>query len=148
MDETPITVREAKEADIEVMHDWGMNNWQLWSDEDNKFYDKPSLLKMLHADSCLMLVAADGEKLIGMFIAFDLVGWALFDALYVEPSYRRNGIAKKLFDEAFRELGARGIKEFDSTVNTENADSLSFHEKYGFKKTKKFWWVVKTSQGN
>jgi ribosomal protein S18 acetylase RimI-like enzyme len=143
MNEKSIIIRKAKESDIDIIYRWGMNNWQLWSDENNKFYDKKSLLKMLHSDSCLMLIATDDGRPVGMFISFDLVTWAMFDTLYVEPTHRRRGVAKKLLAAAQTEFSVRGISEFDSVVHIDNAESLAFHEKNGFKKTQKFWWMMK-----
>lgn len=55
------------------------------------------------------------------------------EGIYVEESFRKKQIAKKLVHFAIDAFYSQRITEVGSDVNVENVDSMAFHEKIGFK---------------
>jgi len=62
-------------------------------------------------------------------------GHVYVDELWIEPSYRRNGLAKALLvkaDELAQKLSAKGIRLY---VNTENPGAQRLYQEHGFEMT-------------
>lgn len=54
------------------------------------------------------------------------------EGIYVEPDYRRSGIAKKLINEAERWGKRHSCSEIASDAEIMNETSIDFHKKVGF----------------
>jgi aminoglycoside 6'-N-acetyltransferase I len=54
------------------------------------------------------------------------------EAVYVEPEYRRRGIARELVNRCQYWAKGKGCKEFASDCELSNEDSYRFHIKIGF----------------
>jgi GNAT superfamily N-acetyltransferase len=60
-------------------------------------------------------------------------GWLFVDDLWVNPNYRRKGIARALMEEAdtlSKELDTLGLRLY---VNTDNSGGVDFYEMCGYK---------------
>ncbi|WP_040065919.1 GNAT family N-acetyltransferase [Pseudomonas batumici] len=52
--------------------------------------------------------------------------------VFVDPAYRRNGVARRLFDAVFVHAKATGVIQIHLCVNTENIRARSFYRSLGF----------------
>lgn len=141
-----IIIRAAQEKDIDILFEWGQKNWQLWTDKETKiWYERGALTEWIKKpESDLLLVAADGEALLGMCFVYDMRTWALFDAFFVEERYRGNGIGKMMFERVEDIFNARGVYDFDLLVDPDNLNALKFYERRGYKKANTYTWMIKT----
>lgn len=80
----------------------------------------------------VFVLGAQDDDLVGLCIGWvnDAVGWI---GLYVSPSHRRNGVAKKLLATAISELTALGIHVFDALATPGDRAMKSLFEAHGFK---------------
>lgn len=62
---------------------------------------------------------------------------AFLEGIYVDPRYRRHGVARALVAAAQRWGSARGCREFASDALIDNVASHRFHEAVGFKETQR-----------
>lgn len=55
--------------------------------------------------------------------------------IYVEPKFRRQGIAKKVFDELMMKLKEDGVDQVSFHVYADNLSAIALYEQYGFETT-------------
>ena len=86
--------------------------------------------------------AYDGDRLIGFtLIGLDELDGDLtaFDAgTGIIPDFRRQGLAKRMFDHALPELEARGVKRFLLEVLQRNKPAIKAYQKSGFEINREF----------
>lgn len=68
---------------------------------------------------------------------------AYVEGVYVKPAYQRQGIAKKLIDQAEDWAKQRGITQLSSDTNITNLQSIHFHEKIGFVEAERIVCYIK-----
>jgi GNAT superfamily N-acetyltransferase len=56
------------------------------------------------------------------------------DAMYVEASFRRAGVAKELFNELFDFAAAHGLSKIALRTGRGQPESVAFYEKVGFRR--------------
>lgn len=71
--------------------------------------------------------------------------WAVETTVYVDATYRRNGVGKRLYDALEEELRRRGIRNMNACIAFAahpdpflTNDSVRFHERMGFEKVAHF----------
>ena len=95
--------------------------------------------------------ALDNEKFVGWISIIYMpkvgrqngLGHLYVDELWVEPTYRRQGIANKLMkeaDELLKTTASAGIRLY---VNTENPNAKRLYEKYGFSESGTAYFMEK-----
>ncbi len=60
---------------------------------------------------------------------------AFLEAIYVQPRFRRQGVARQLLEHCRSWARDHGCAELASDVELDNTDSQHFHEHSGFKET-------------
>ena len=123
-----MNIRDATTADIDGMLD-------LWrrSDAAPSVTDSVGdVSRVVAAPSASVLVAVDGDTIIGSVIAiFD--GWrGNFYRLVVDPSQRRAGIARRLVDAGETRLRAAGAKRASALVEGQRPIAQAFWSAAGF----------------
>lgn len=138
-----ITIRKAKEQDIEIIRDiaaatWpstyldiiGQNQIDYMLD---KMYNKGELLKQL-MEGHIFLIAEDNEN------QFGFAGYSIVDheeriyklhKLYVLPSAHGKGVGKLLINEVFNQVKDAGASALQLNVNKHNK-AKDFYLKGGF----------------
>lgn len=107
------TVRTAVPADIAAV----LELWRSSAENASRPVDTPESVRvLLHRDPNALLVAADGEQLVGSVIA-GWTGWrAHLYRLAVRPDRRREGIGRALLQAAEARLTALGATRLDAMV--------------------------------
>lgn len=138
-----ITLRKAKEQDIEIIQDIAAATWpatylELIGQQQidymlDKMYNKGELLKQF-MEGHTFLIAEDGEK------QFGFAGYSIADheariyklhKLYVLPSAHGKGVGKILVNEVFNQVKDAGAAALQLNVNKNNK-AKDFYLKGGF----------------
>jgi ribosomal protein S18 acetylase RimI-like enzyme len=139
-----ITITSPRVSDAELIAIWGRENESLRDYEDDEWYS-PSLLREWIADpkEDIILVARDGDKLIGMCLVHGMRGWAYISSLYVVQEYGSQGIGTRLLTSMTEILKKRNICTIALLVNETHTETQDFYGKRGFKKCNHFRWMEK-----
>jgi len=138
-----ITLRKAKEEDIEIIRDIAAATWpstyldiigQAQIDYMlDKMYNKGELLKQF-MEGHIFLIAEDGEKQYG-FAGYSIIGHDeriyKLHKLYVLPSAHGKGVGKILINEVFNQVKDAGGNALQLNVNKHNK-AKDFYLKGGF----------------
>lgn len=65
------------------------------------------------------------------------------EGIYIKEDFRKQGIARKLFEFAFTLVKEKGCSEIASDALIDNLDSQNFHEKMGFEETERVVYFSK-----
>jgi ribosomal protein S18 acetylase RimI-like enzyme len=124
-----ITLRAGTRADIEAV----LTFWLDATAEPSNTDDADGLTGLLERSPGALVLALDGDTIVGTIVAgWD--GWrgALY-RLAVQPSYRRRGIATMLVSEAERWLHEQGVRRMHliaSRAGGETAESFWISARY------------------
>ncbi|MGM9476356.1 GNAT family N-acetyltransferase [Pedobacter sp. GSP4] len=138
-----ITLRKAKEQDIEIIRDIAAATWpstyldiigQAQIDYMlDKMYNKGELLKQF-MEGHIFLIAEEGENQFG-FAGYSIVGHEeriyKLHKLYVLPSAHGKGVGKILINEVFNQVKDTGGTALQLNVNKHN-NAKDFYLKAGF----------------
>ncbi|RYD77821.1 MAG: GNAT family N-acetyltransferase, partial [Sphingobacteriales bacterium] len=138
-----ITLRKAKEEDLEIIRDIATATWpstymELIGREQidymlDKMYNKGELLKQF-MEGHIFLIAEDGENQYG-FAGYSIVGHEeriyKLHKLYVLPSAHGKGVGKILINEVFNQVKDSGGSALELNVNKNNK-AKDFYLKAGF----------------
>jgi len=99
------------------------------------------IMKVYEEDQNQILVAEEDNEIVGYIVflkrdEFPLetaYTWASINELYVQPAYRRRGIATKLIKQAFTYLSSIGVTHVRLNVTIENRAAINLYRKIGFK---------------
>jgi ribosomal protein S18 acetylase RimI-like enzyme len=138
-----ITLRKAKEEDIEIIRDIAVATWpstylDIIGQEQidymlDKMYNKGELLKQF-MEGHIFLIAEDGENQFG-FAGYSIIGHEeriyKLHKLYVLPSAHGKGVGKILINEVFNQVKDAGGSALQLNVNKHN-NAKDFYLKGGF----------------
>jgi len=138
-----ITLRKAKEDDIEIIRDIAAATWpsayldiigQAQIDYMlDKMYNKGELLKQF-MEGHIFLIAEEGENQFG-FAGYSIIGHDAriykLHKLYVLPSAHGKGVGKILINEVFNQVKDAGGSALQLNVNKHNK-AKDFYLKGGF----------------
>ena len=95
----------------------------------------PEARQLLERDPEALVIAVEGDEIVGTLI----VGWDGWRChlyrLAVEPAFRRRGIARALVDAARARAAAVGAFRLDAMVRLDNAPAVALWEAAGFEVT-------------
>ena len=139
-----ITFTKPRLSDAPIMAKWGKENESMRDCEDDTWYSSELLRKWI-ADpkEDTILVARDGETLIGMCLVHGMRGWAYFSSLYVAEAYRNNGVGTALLTRMMKLLKKKKYVDCALLVKETNIEAADFYRKQGFKKGFLFRWMGK-----
>lgn len=69
---------------------------------------------------------------------------AYIEGIYVKPSYERNGVARRLVQEAEQWARSKGHSQICSDTELENSSSIKFHRAVGFEEASRIVCFVKS----
>lgn len=97
-----------------------------------EWYGSETLERELDAPGSVVLVATDGDEVIGFSHAVVTGGEATILRLYVHPDHRREGIGKDLLGHTIREAASRAADRITAMVLSENDLGNAFYRSAGF----------------
>jgi ribosomal protein S18 acetylase RimI-like enzyme len=123
-----VNIRRATRADVDAM-------LALWrrADAAPSVTDTPDdVVRVIAAPSANVLVAVDGDVVVGsVVVTFD--GWrANFYRLAVDPELRRAGVGRRLVEAAEEWARAAGAKRASALVEEDRPPALAFWSAAGF----------------
>lgn len=108
-------------------------------DGATKSFEEEYLQRLMTMEDGLVLVAMDGEKVIGFSLSeirntrvFELKKLGAIDTIAVTEGYRRRGVGEKLLSETLKWFKLRGISRVELEVAVKNRVGYSFWKKQGF----------------
>ena len=102
-----------------------------------------ALERQIQVMGAFMLVAEDGDRLVGVALGSHDGYEGFIDRVAVDPGYRRMGLARKLVGEAERRLRDKGIRKTVVVVEAGNKASISAFKKMGFEIRDRVVYMVK-----
>lgn len=144
MKETIIT--DADINDVPKLYEWGQENWELWGDDETKWFSQKSLADWITnpRDDILLVAKVDGT-LAGLCFSNNMRSWAYCAGLFVDKPYRKMGIARKLVNESLRRMSAMGLEENVFLVDERNTEGMKFYQKIQCKTGHRFVWMYKSA---
>ncbi|EQA45172.1 FR47-like protein [Leptospira broomii serovar Hurstbridge str. 5399] len=151
MSKIEITLRAASRSDLEELTEL-FELYRLFyglkSDSTNtkRFLED----RLLHKDS-ILLVAEDSNELKGFaqiyptFSSLQMRKDFILNDLYIRESVRRNGIAKKLLEEAASTIRKLGGKGMSLETSPDNRAARKLYESFGFRLSEEYlhyYWLV------
>lgn len=130
-------IRQAEEKDIGALTELAL---RLWPDNCYEALRRELYEILLDQEAAFFLAERDGS-MIGFAqcqLRHDYVEGTesspvgYLEGIYVEPPFRKHGIARKLLSACEEWARAHGCQEFASDCELENVVSLQFHLKAGF----------------
>ena len=124
----PMRIRTATAADARTV----LELWQAADAVPSVTDDEASVLRLLERDPEALLLAVDGERIVGTLIAgWD--GWrGNMARLAVLPELRRRGVASTLVATARARLAAMGARRVTALVVTGRAQAEGVWSAVGF----------------
>jgi ribosomal protein S18 acetylase RimI-like enzyme len=103
-------------------------------------FEKQELRPFMKSENNLVLVAIDGEKVVGY--SFSLINepgnlvkrkkFGYIHDLFITKSYRRRGIGEKMYDEILKWFHAKDIDRVELQLIAKNQMAYSFWRKHGY----------------
>jgi ribosomal protein S18 acetylase RimI-like enzyme len=123
-----IAIRRASAADVDAV----LAFWRDATVEPSTTDDREGVLALLRFAPDALLLAVDGEEIVGSLIA-SWDGWrgAMY-RLAVHPAYRRRGIASRLVAAAERTLRSHGVRRVHLIVLAEEEPANAFWDASGY----------------
>jgi ribosomal protein S18 acetylase RimI-like enzyme len=123
-----VNIRDATTADTDALLDL----WRRADAAPSVTDTVEDVSRVVAAPSASVLVAVDGDTIIGSVIAaFD--GWrGNFYRLVVDPARRRSGIARRLVDAGEARLRAAGVKRASALIEGHRPIAHAFWSAAGF----------------
>jgi ribosomal protein S18 acetylase RimI-like enzyme len=123
----------------------GMYELCGWSEKEIQNHFSPEIIKSgtnklkeniaIFSDSDILFVAKDNNKIVGYCYAEKQKDINRIEAVFILPEFQGIGLAKKLYNEAYKYLN-----QFNKTfleVFSSNSKAIGFYEKMGFVDTGK-----------
>ncbi len=110
-----------------ILRESEMGTDKTWDSESN-------YSSMIEDDKKRIIVAVDGDKVIGVIIITYFgaeVSW--FFRLVVKKGYREHGVGSKLLKKAEKIAKRKGAKEVGFYVNTSKKELYEYYSKRGYK---------------
>ncbi len=138
-----ITITKPRLSDAPLMIKWGRESTALKDCKNDTWYTPKVLRKWItYPKDDIILVARDGEKLIGMCLVHEMRDWVYFSSLYVAKDYRGKGIGTALLTKMTNTLKKK-YRDCALLVKETNTEAQKFYRKQGFKKGYLFRWMGK-----
>ena len=99
---------------------------------DKKFKVKDYFTSIYKHDNNKLLIYKSDDKIVGYIFAKKIEKGILIDGLYVEKTYRNNGIATDLINHVIKISKENKIPYIDINVMYENESAKNLYKKLGF----------------
>ena len=125
-----VDIRIMKPGDYEGVYDLWISTPGMGLNTTDE--SREGIEKYLKRNPSTCFVAEDQGKIVGVIMAGNDGRRGYIYHTAVHPSYRKQGIAKKMVENVLTALDAEGINKVALVVFKRNADGNAFWEKMGF----------------
>lgn len=135
-------IRSARETDLPDLldiHNYAVRNLAAaWTEHEDTLEDRAAWLKGRQDEGLPVLVAVDEQD---RFLGFGTYGsfrsrsgyrLTVEHSIYVQPDVQARGIGKMLLQALIDDARKQGFHVMVGAVDSDNEQSLKFHEKMGF----------------
>ncbi|CAB3803038.1 Mycothiol acetyltransferase [Paraburkholderia caffeinitolerans] len=144
MNPAPLTIRTLTENDIDTFHALRLQatidtpfGIVPTLEEEARWTREENIARVCETDRQAVFGAFDGAALVG------IVGWrrearqklahkSHIWGVFVQPAYRRAGIARRLMERAIEHARASGVEQVQLTVGASNPRAQSLYRSLGF----------------
>jgi phosphinothricin acetyltransferase len=135
-------IRPATEDDLPgifaIFEEAVVNSTAIWIDSPGALEDRRAWLLLRQSQNYPVLVAAEGERVLGYgslgdFRPYEGFRRSVEHSIYVAPEARRRGVGQALLVELMRRAEKLGKRVMVAAIDSENAGSLSLHQGFGFR---------------
>ena len=144
------TIRTATLDDVTLLYEIGKATKEFQVSQTEEFMSFNEFSCAISNEKSIFLLAEEKEKIQGFIYASakDIDGhlienFACLVYLTVLPEYRKQSIAKMLYEECEKTLKEKGIRSIYCWANANNPTILSFMEKQNFVKGHEYVWMDK-----
>lgn len=120
-----VEVRRAREQDLAAI-----------AEIETAAFSRPWCLNtftdILRRPEAELLVAADGDAVVGYAVLVRAIGEAELANLAVSRAHRSQGVGEALLSEAARTLVDQGVRHLFLAVRASNAGAIRLYERFGF----------------
>jgi len=146
MKNSDVKIRKATIKDVGTLLKIGNSTEEFEVDkEGNTFWDKEPLLQWIKSNKDVILIAEMNNDIIGfvMFAHHVPTGKVTWENAWINPKYRGQNIINMLYNQAEKELKAKGAKYVCGMTKPTSKASIRMQEKLGFEQGLKFIWMGK-----
>lgn len=149
-----VIIRKAEPKDLVVLQKMfntlNADRGTLWLRKNKIFHTrtKPrSLVRVSDLQKNIFIVAEEKNEVVGFIVGsvttrknYALSKLGYLDALYIQPSSRQKGLAKKLLNTLIKDFKLRGCDHLITHTDAENKAAQNFYAKAGLQAvTVEFW---------
>lgn len=137
----PLSVKDyeqVRKLDLEEQRRYLGQKFYLLSPEEQEKHlvvsQKPEF--QISVDTGYCFVAEENERIIGILFAYEKLpfrGHLFVQYVCIDPDYQRRGVATLLYKNLIEKAKENYIQTIQGLINLDNAKSIAFHEKVGFK---------------
>lgn len=146
-----LKIREATANDFNELYKLGENTPEFKVSTDGEFMELDEFISAIKNKLSIFLIAEKSNQIIGFIYANRKdtdrplkINWACLVYLVIKPEFRKQGIARALYDECVKRLKQSGITNIYGWANDESDGSiLKFMKKQGFNIGHRYVWVDK-----
>lgn len=144
-------IRRATADDFEALYELGKRTPELSVGADGEFMERDEFLNAIETPVGIFLLAETDGAISGFIYANRKdpdrplkSAWACLVYLAVAPEYRRQGVAKQLYDSCLVFLKDAGVNHLYAWANVESDGAIvRFMEREGFAAGHKYMWMDK-----
>lgn len=134
-----IDVRVLEEATDSAFNDMCALLAQLHTGSSSTYApDRSRFEQMVHDKNIAMVIAHDGDRIIGMAMLYSIVRVdevsGIVDDVVVSDAYRGQGIATRIMEKLIETARERGLKHLDLTSRPSREAANHLYQKVGFQK--------------
>lgn len=137
-------IRKSRVSDARQLMKFYRKTPQLQINEE-QFYTTEFVSGVLKDKNWLTLVAEEGREIMG-FLSAEIskdAKYSYMDIIYTSPSFRRKGIASKLFKKYESYCRKLHLQRIVALVQTTNKKSINWFRKHHVKTGKKMYYLEK-----
>lgn len=141
-------VRKLESRDTEDVYSLGMQipQFAVGDQAHHRFWEKDVLKRFAHEG--FSFVIEDKKVIRGFLLAVyqPITQKLTWENMYIEPQYRRRGLAEECFQKSWKLAQENGAKIAESLVESNNLPSLKMLNRLGFINAGTYNWMLKWSE--
>lgn len=137
-----ITYLETDEKDIDCVEEMWKNLIYHLQSESKYFSEsyknrdfkerKKQFIQNAEEGQLRLDIAKDRKKNVGYCVSSIINRKGIFDSIYVEERYRKQGVGKTLMERTIEWMNLNNVTDFEIMLTFGNTEALKFYQSFGF----------------